>query len=153
MTEETTFELNGRQVTVVGDPGRSLVEVLRDDLDATSVRLSCGIGLCGTCTVLLDGQPVSGCLLLTGMVQGRQVETVEGRTGSAAAEAFVACSAFQCSFCIPAMVLTTQAAVDRGVQEEQELLEELAGNLCRCGSYPQIRQAIARLASPEQHPS
>ena len=153
MTEETTFQLNGRQVTVVGDPGRSLVETLREDLEATSVRVSCGIGLCGTCTVLVDGQAVSGCLLLTGMVAGRRVETVEGQPGSAAADAFVECSAFQCSFCIPAMVLTAQAAVDRGVRDEHALLEELAGNLCRCGSYPQIRQAIARLASPEEQRS
>lgn len=151
MNEEMTFQLNGRAVTVTGDPARPLIDVLRDDLDTSSVRLSCGIGLCGTCTVLLDGQPVSGCLLLTGMVAGRRIETVEGQRGSEAEEAFVACSAFQCSFCIPAMVLTAQAAVDRGVRDETALTEELAGNLCRCGSYPQIRQALGRLARPEEH--
>jgi carbon-monoxide dehydrogenase small subunit len=147
---EVGIDLDGvaRTMTVRGD--ETLLESLRERCDRTSVRYSCGIGVCGTCTVLVDGDPVSSCLLLTAMVDGRAVTTAEGRVGgeelSAAQRAFVEAGAFQCSYCIPGMALTAQAAADRdpGVTVET-LCEELAGNLCRCGSYPQVRAALERL--------
>lgn len=147
---EVEIDLDGipRTMTVRGD--ETLLESLRERCDRTSVRYSCGIGVCGTCTVLVDGDPVSSCLLLTPMVTGREVATAEGRLGeerlSAAQQAFVEAGAFQCSYCIPGMALTAQAAADRdpGITVD-ELCEELAGNLCRCGSYPQVRAALERL--------
>lgn len=145
----TTFTLNGRTVSVDGDPSRPLVDVLRSELDLSSVRVSCGVGLCGTCTVLLDGRAVSGCLLIVGMVEGREVQTTEGVSASDSREAFIDACAFQCSFCIPAMVLTADSVRNAhpGVTAE-ELTEQLAGNLCRCGSYPQIRAALRSLCGP-----
>jgi aerobic-type carbon monoxide dehydrogenase small subunit (CoxS/CutS family) len=147
---EVGIELDGasRTMTVPGD--ETLLETLRERCDRTSVRYSCGIGVCGTCTVLVDGDPVSSCLLLTAMVDGRAVTTAEGQVPagelSAAQRAFVEAGAFQCSYCIPGMALTAQAAADRdpGITVD-ELCEELAGNLCRCGSYPQVRAALERL--------
>lgn len=145
----TTFTLNGRTVSVAADADRPLVDVLRTELDLMSVRASCGVGLCGTCTVLLDGRAVSGCLLLLGMVEGREIETTEGVTNSEAREAFIDACAFQCSFCIPAMVLTADSLRREhpGISAD-ELTEQLAGNLCRCGSYPQIRAALRSLGGP-----
>jgi aerobic-type carbon monoxide dehydrogenase small subunit (CoxS/CutS family) len=146
VTETISFRLNGVSVTVDEDPGRPLVDALRIELDVPSVRMSCGIGNCGTCTVLLDGRAVSGCLLLLGMVHGRDLETTEGSTTNAFREAFVDEGAFQCSFCIPAMVLTAEAACREQPEISlPELTEQLAGNLCRCGSYPQVRAALRRV--------
>jgi aerobic-type carbon monoxide dehydrogenase small subunit (CoxS/CutS family) len=139
-------------LAVRGD--ETLLETLRERCGATSVRYCCGIGVCGTCTVLLDGAPVSSCLLLTVMVAGRQVVTPEGLPPedgagvSAAQQAFVDAGAFQCSYCIPAMALTVQAAVDRDPAASVEgVCEELGGNLCRCGSYPQVRAAVVAVIS------
>lgn len=145
MSGRIAFELNGQAVAVTAEPDAPLVELLRDHLGIASVRLSCGIGMCGTCTVLLDGRAVSGCLLLAGMVDGRRLETSEGLAPDAPEpEAFVAAQAYQCSFCIPAMVLTVASLRrQRPGLTADEAVEELAGNLCRCGTYPQIREAVA----------
>jgi aerobic-type carbon monoxide dehydrogenase small subunit (CoxS/CutS family) len=153
--ESVELEVNGqrRVVSVRGD--ETLLETLRDRCGTSSVRYSCGIGVCGTCTVLLDGAAVSSCLLLTSMVRGRQVVTGEGlRRPDGGAEppavqrAFVEAGAFQCSYCIPAMALTVHAALQRDPDATMdELVDELGGNLCRCGSYPQIRQALEALVS------
>lgn len=156
MPPVTQFSLNGADVAVHGEPDRPLIDVLRGDFDLFSVRSSCGIGICGTCTVLLDGRAVSACLLLLGMVEGRAVTTTEAQAPEGAdlddvQAAFLEAGAFQCSFCIPAMVLTTAS-----VQREQpdvtadEMTEQLAGNLCRCGSYPQIRAALRSLLDTEE---
>jgi aerobic-type carbon monoxide dehydrogenase small subunit (CoxS/CutS family) len=130
----------------------TLLETIREQCGTTSVRYSCGIGVCGTCTVLLDGDPVSSCLLLTVMTDGRRVTTPEGLPAAAesslsvAQQAFVDASAFQCSYCIPGMALAAQAALDRDPDlSVTALCDELAGNLCRCGSYPQVREALERM--------
>ncbi|WP_207225856.1 (2Fe-2S)-binding protein [Blastococcus saxobsidens] len=132
----------------------TLLETLRDRCGTTSVRYCCGIGVCGTCTVLLDGDAVSSCLLLTVMAEGRQVTTPQGLAAtscsaiSSAQQAFVDAGAFQCSYCIPGMALAAQAAIDRDPEASVDhLVDELAGNLCRCGSYPQVREALERLVS------
>jgi aerobic-type carbon monoxide dehydrogenase small subunit (CoxS/CutS family) len=153
---EVKVGVDGRTRAMTVRADETLLESLRERCDRTSVRYSCGIGVCGTCTVLVDGDAKSSCLLLTAMVDGHEVTTPEGSADdglSSAQQAFVDASAFQCSYCIPGMALAAQAARDRNPAITlDELVDELAGNLCRCGSYPQIRAALERLvdATPEE---
>jgi aerobic-type carbon monoxide dehydrogenase small subunit (CoxS/CutS family) len=153
---DVKVDVDGRTRAMTVRADETLLESLRERCDRTSVRYSCGIGVCGTCTVLVDGAAQSSCLLLTAMVDGREVTTPEGSADdglTTAQQAFVEASAFQCSYCIPGMALAAQAARERdpGISLD-ELCDELAGNLCRCGSYPQIRAALERLvdATPEE---
>jgi aerobic-type carbon monoxide dehydrogenase small subunit (CoxS/CutS family) len=150
---DVAMRVDGVDRVLTVRPDETLLETVREQCGTSSVRYSCGIGVCGTCTVLLDGDPVSSCLLLTVMAEGREVTTPEGLTaapGSALApaqQAFVDAGAYQCSYCIPAMALAAQAAWERDpAATVDELCEELAGNLCRCGSYPQVREALERLS-------
>jgi len=133
-------------------PGETLAETLRERLRCTSVRQTCGIGICGSCTVLLDGKVISSCIKLTELSDGHAVTTAEGLSGpdgqlSPVQQAFVSHAAYQCSFCIPAMTVAVHAAMaDPEVRTSTERVREyLAGNLCRCGSYPQILQAVDEL--------
>ena len=148
---EATILLNGRELVVPVRPDETLLETLRDRAGITSVRGTCGIGVCGTCTVLLDRKPVSSCLTLTAQVADREVTTADGLGTpdrlSAVQRAFIDRGAYQCSFCIPAMTLAVQAALEdpEAGRDVASVREFLAGNLCRCGSYPQILQAVADL--------
>jgi aerobic-type carbon monoxide dehydrogenase small subunit (CoxS/CutS family) len=154
---QVQFTLNGRASTVdVGD-NELLLDTLREDARLTSVRNSCGIGVCGTCTVLLDGKAVSSCLQLTQMVSGRRVQTAESVLAEddsphrQVLDAFVAARAFQCSYCIPAMALTVAALLDADPNPTPETIrEQLGGNLCRCGSYPQIVEAVTALLTTRE---
>jgi aerobic-type carbon monoxide dehydrogenase small subunit (CoxS/CutS family) len=153
------LSLNGDQVTLDPRDDETLQESLRDRVDLSSVRYACGIGVCGTCTVLVDGRPASSCLLLTAMVAGRSVVTAEAAVsegvtgpdpelGRRVQQAFVEERAYQCSFCIPAMALTVQALLDRRPDStDDELREQLGGNLCRCGTYPDVLAAVHRLTT------
>jgi aerobic-type carbon monoxide dehydrogenase small subunit (CoxS/CutS family) len=126
---------------------RTLLHVLHEELGLSSVRYGCGVGACGACTVLLDGEPVSSCLVLAGQAQSHEVTTVEG-VGSAdrlhpVQEAFVAAGAFQCAYCTPGFILSTIALLaEHPTPTPDEVREYLAGNLCRCGSYPNILRAV-----------
>lgn len=149
------FRLNGDRVAFDVDGRETLLETLRDTAGTTSVRYCCGIGVCGTCTVLLDALPVSSCLLLTVMVEGREVVTAEGTDERHAAlarevrEAFVDAQAYQCSYCIPAMALTVRGLLQHEPDlDAGEIRARLGGNLCRCGSYPQVLDALERLGAP-----
>ena len=149
-TQQITVEINGTVHKLDVPPAETLVETLRDRLGLHSVRTTCGIGVCGTCTVLLDGKPVSSCLMLTAMAAGRSLVTAEGlaatEDGVSVQEAFVEHQAFQCSFCIPAMTLSVRALLDEQPDADEEAVREhLSGNLCRCGTYPQILQAAGVL--------
>lgn len=146
------FRFNGSHVVFDVGCRETLLETLRDTAGATSVRYCCGIGVCGTCTVLLDGLPVSSCLLLTVMVEGREVVTAEGADERHATlahrvrDAFAGAQAYQCSYCIPAMALTVRGLLQQEPEmDEHELERALGGNLCRCGSYPQVLDAVRRL--------
>jgi len=148
---DATIALNGRELATRVRPDETLLETLRERAGITSARSTCGIGVCGTCTVLLDGRPVSSCLTLAAQVGDREVTTAEGLGTpdrlSRVQQAFVDRGAYQCSFCIPAMTLAVQAALadpETG-RDVDSVRDFLAGNLCRCGSYPQILQAIADL--------
>ncbi len=150
----TPLVVNGQDVAVTLEPGETLIETLRG-MGLTSVRGACGIGVCGTCTVTVDGDAVSSCIMLTQQAHGCHVRTSEGLVGEDDAldpvqDAFVRNQAYQCSFCIPGMVMTVRALLDRGAAVTVEAArEELGGNLCRCGSYPWILQAIADLVGEE----
>ncbi len=113
-----------------------------------SVRLTCGIGVCGACTVLIDGAPISSCLVLTPAAVGAGITTTEGLPdGDRIASAFQELSAFQCGYCTPGFVLTTRALLlEHPDPTDDETRRALAGNLCRCGSYVKIRQAVRRAA-------
>jgi len=115
-------------------------------------REGCGVGMCGACTVLLNGQPVSSCLLLASEVRGRPIETVEGLAQDGRLhpiqEAFVEETAFQCSFCTPGMLLATKALLAENPDPtDDDVKDYLAGNLCRCGSYLKILAAVKRAAA------
>jgi aerobic-type carbon monoxide dehydrogenase small subunit (CoxS/CutS family) len=141
--------LNGRPAALDADPGETLLEALRREAGVLSVRPSCGIGVCGACTVLLDGEPVSGCLLRAAQAAGRQVTTVEGIPAEhPVRRAFAAEHAFQCGYCTPGMVLTVVGMLEetRDPSDEQ-IVEGLCGNLCRCGCYVKIHAAVRRAAA------
>ena len=145
------FTLNGAPVAAEVSPHHNLVEVLRDKFSLFGVRESCGQGLCGCCTVIVDGEAVSSCLYLACFADGAVVETVEG-LGSAerldpVQEAFIEAGAFQCGFCTPGFVLMTKQLLDRYPDPgDEDIRHYLAGNLCRCSAYPEIIAAV-KLAS------
>ena len=135
-SEERSFEIAGDE---------PLIDVLRD-AGLASVRLSCGIGLCGACTVLVDGEPVSSCLLHAALAEGREVTTVEGLAGDdPVLRAFDEAAAFQCGYCTPGMVLSAKRPGRAAIRSAgpAEVRHWMNGNLCRCGSYRRIEQAIA----------
>jgi aerobic-type carbon monoxide dehydrogenase small subunit (CoxS/CutS family) len=139
--------LNGRQAALECEPDEMLVDVLRRE-GLGSVRVTCGIGICGACTVLVDGEPLSGCLMLAPLLDGREITTVEGLGGGDPVQrAFVDAHAFQCGWCTPGFVLTVKALLaETPDPSEREIVEALGGNLCRCGSYVKIVEAARRAA-------
>jgi len=142
------FNLNGEQVQVDVPPTASLLTVLRTQLGVRSVRETCGIGVCGACTALVDGEPISACLLLAPLVEGATVTTAEGLGGDhPVLRAFADAHAFQCGFCTPGLVLTVANLLEECPQPtDEEIALALAGNLCRCGSYLKIADAVRRAA-------
>ena len=142
------LQLNGRAARLECEPDEMLLAVLRRE-GLGSVRATCGIGICGACTVLVDGEPLSGCLTLAPLVDGREVTTVEGLGGSDPVQrAFVDAHAFQCGWCTPGFVLTAKALLaEEPDPSEERIAEALGGNLCRCGSYVKIVAAVRRAAA------
>jgi aerobic-type carbon monoxide dehydrogenase small subunit (CoxS/CutS family) len=141
------FTLNGEPAAVEARADEMLIDVLRR-AGFASVRETCGIGVCGACTVLLDGELASGCLLLAPLVDGREVTTVEGLAPSDPVQlGFAEAHAFQCGYCTPGMVLASRRLLEENPQpSEEEIRLALAGNVCRCGSYVKIVEAV-RLAA------
>jgi len=147
MKREMTFRLNGREETIQVEDADTLLEVLRDRFKLWSVRESCGVGACGTCTVLLDGQPVSSCFMLAARASGRDILTLEGLGEGGELhtiqEAFVEERALQCAYCTPGFVLSVKALLDEIPDpSDDEIREYLSGNLCRCAGYPDILRAV-----------
>jgi aerobic-type carbon monoxide dehydrogenase small subunit (CoxS/CutS family) len=140
-----TMVLNGREAALECGPTEMLLDVLREQ-GLSSVRETCRIGVCGACTVLLDGEPVSGCLTMAAQAEGREVTTVEGLGGGDPVQrAFVEAHAFQCGWCTPGFVLTAKRLLEENPEpSDEEIAEALGGNLCRCGSYAKIAQAVRR---------
>ena len=150
MKREITLGINGREETIIVEDADTLIEVLRNQFKLWSVRESCGVGACGSCTVLLDGRPVSSCFVLAARAAGRQITTVEGLSDGQSLhsiqEAFVSERALQCAYCTPGFVLSVKALLDEIPNpSDEEIREYLSGNLCRCAGYADILRA-ARLA-------
>ncbi len=144
------LRVNGDDYSVAVPPHKTLLEVLREDLLLTGTKHGCEVGECGTCTVLLDGEPVLSCLTLAVDVQGRGITTVEGLAQNGELHplqvAFAERGAAQCGYCTPGMLLTAKALLDRNPRPtEDEIQEALSGNLCRCTGYLKILEAV-RLA-------
>lgn len=140
--------VNGSLVEVEVRPDQSLMDVLHRGLGLASVRETCGIGVCGACAVLLDGETVSACLLLAPLAAGREVTTVEGLDGDHPVQrAFEEAHAFQCEWCTPGMILSVVRLLEETPNpSDEEIRLGLAGNLCRCGCYVKIEEAVRRAA-------
>jgi carbon-monoxide dehydrogenase small subunit/isoquinoline 1-oxidoreductase alpha subunit/xanthine dehydrogenase YagT iron-sulfur-binding subunit len=143
-----TLRVNGRTQRVKARTHHTLLEVLRRELKLFGTREGCGVGMCGACTVLVDGKPVSGCLLLAPLAAGKDILTIEGLAGPngelhVIQQAYIDRTAFQCSYCTPGFILATKALLEEnpGVTEA-EARDYLSGNLCRCGSYVKILEAV-----------
>ncbi len=146
------FRLNGEQVSAEVAPHANLVEVLQGEFGLYGARESCGQGLCGCCTVLVDGRAVSGCLYPAAFADGAEVVTVEhlasGEGLDPVQEAFIEASAFQCGFCTPGFVLMTRQLLDEHPDPDEETIRHyLSGNLCRCAAYPEIIDAVKLAAA------
>ncbi len=150
--KELHFILNGAPVTVEIEPNMRLLDVLRDKLYLTGTKEGCGVGECGACTVIVDGQAVNSCLVLAMTVEGKQVTTVEGLMQDGKLhplqEAVLNHHALQCGFCTPGFLMSAKALLDRNPHPTREEIQEaISGNLCRCTGYEQLIEAIEDVAA------
>lgn len=148
---DVSFQVNGRRRCVSARPHDRLVDVLRDDLGLREVKLSCGEGLCGACTVLVDGRPVSACMMLAVRADGAAITTVRGLAPDGELHPLQAQlierGAVQCGYCTPGMILSAHALLERRSDPtEAEVRGALSGNLCRCTGYQQIVEAVLATA-------
>jgi len=151
MAKPLTFTLNGKQVSVEADDTRMLAYVLREDLNLTGTKIGCGQGLCGACTVLLNGEAVRSCSTPLASVAGKEVLTIEGLGLQdhlhPVQEAFLDHHAFQCGFCTPGMILGAYALLKKTPKpDRRQVAEALDGNLCRCGAHVRILAAVEAVA-------
>ena len=144
-----TIELrvNGASHRVETDPQCSLLSVLRDELALTGAKYGCGEGVCGACTVLVDGKPTRSCNTKVGMVEGRAITTLEGLEGGGklhpVQQAFLDAGAMQCGYCIAGMIMTSVALLNTNPHpSDAEIIRAMDGNVCRCGTHPKILAAI-----------
>lgn len=145
------LRVNGESHTVVVEPQRTLLDVLRDNLGLTGTKRGCDEGHCGACTVLMDGKAVNSCLTLAVRAQGKEIVTIEGlSTGGRMhplQESFVIHGAIQCGFCAPGMILTAKALLDANPDPtEQDIKAAISGNICRCTGYVKIVEAVKAAA-------
>jgi aerobic-type carbon monoxide dehydrogenase small subunit (CoxS/CutS family) len=153
-----SFRVNGRSVKLKIHVDENLLSVLRDRLNLTGAKRTCDRGECGGCTVLLDGKPVYGCLTPAVRADGHEVTTVEGLSQDGKLhpiqEAFIDEDGYQCGFCTPGFIMSTAALLKANPDPTQEEIKEgLSGNLCRCGNYPRIYQAVSTAAKKMRSPS
>ena len=146
-----TLNVNHETHEVAVYPNRTLLETLREDLHLTGTKESCGEGVCGSCTVLINGTPVRSCLTLAAAAQGKEITTIEGLSKGEklhpVQEAFVNHHAIQCGFCSPGMILTAYALLKENPNPtEAEIRRAISGNVCRCTGYAKIVEAIKSLA-------
>ena len=146
-----TLEVNGRRQTLEVEPRRTLLEALRIDLGLTGTKVACNMGNCGACTVVVEGEAVYSCLTLALDCAGKSITTVEGLSDGGALDplqqAFVQHDALQCGFCTPGQIMAAHALLQRNPQpSEDEVIEGMSGNLCRCGAYRGIVRAVMSAA-------
>ena len=136
--------VNGERFAVDARVGTSLAQTLREDLGLTGTKVACNEGHCGACTVQLDGVPILSCLTLVHTVDGSQVTTIEGLRDHPLVDAFVRADALQCGFCTPGQIVSAAALVAANPEPSRdEIRHGMAGNICRCGAYPKIEEAIS----------
>jgi aerobic-type carbon monoxide dehydrogenase small subunit (CoxS/CutS family) len=151
MADVTELHVNGRPRRLAADPVRSLLSVLRDDLDLTGSKYGCGEGRCGACTVLIDGKATRSCVTQVGDCAETKITTVEGleRDGKLhpLQEAFIECGALQCGYCTPGMIMSGVALLEKKpAPTSEDVVQSLEGNVCRCGTYQRIVQAVRKAA-------
>jgi aerobic-type carbon monoxide dehydrogenase small subunit (CoxS/CutS family) len=147
----TSLHINGTPRTLATDPARSLLSILRDDLTLTACKYGCGEGECGACTVLVDGQAVRSCLTPLGDCAGKKITTAESLAQNGhlhpLQQAFIDCGAMQCGYCTPGMIMSGVALLKKYPQPSRdEIIAEMNGNICRCGTYARVISAIERAA-------
>jgi len=148
-----SFRVNGDATEVAVRPDATLLEVLRNELGLTGAKEGCGSGDCGTCTILLDGEPVNACLVLALEAEGRSVGTIEGLVDHPIQKSFIAHGAIQCGFCTPGAVLSAKALVERNPRPtREEAARAMSGNLCRCTGYQKILDAVVHWDEPKDVP-
>lgn len=157
MSTTIRFTLNGSTTTAQVEPYQNVVDLLQN-YGLYGARESCGQGLCGCCTVVIDGKPISGCLTLAVLVDGRDIRTVEsldvGGRLSAVQQAFIDAGAFQCGYCTPGFVMMAEQLLDANpAPNDDEIRDWMAGNLCRCGTYPEVIQAVHLAAQARRAPA
>jgi nicotinate dehydrogenase subunit A len=157
MTEPIHFTLNGKPVALDTDPQRTLLWVLRTDLDLTGTKYGCGIGLCGACTVVVDGQAVRSCQMDLAAVRGRQVTTIEGLARGARLHplqaAFEEHGGYQCGYCTSGMIMNAYGLLHANPRPTRaQIIEGMEGNLCRCGAHRRIVAAIESASGQGRRP-
>ena len=157
MTETIRFTLNGKPTTLETDASRKLLWALRTDLELTGTKYGCGIGMCGACTVLIDGQAQRSCVTDLGSVRDKQVLTIEGlaRNGelSPLQQAFFEHGGYQCGYCTPGMIMNAYGLLQEHPKPTRAQIEEgMEGNLCRCGAHPRILAAIETASGQGRQP-
>jgi xanthine dehydrogenase YagT iron-sulfur-binding subunit len=137
------LDVNDHEYELQAEVGTTLAEALRDDLSLTGTKVACAEGHCGACTVLIDGEPALACITLVHAVEGAKVTTIEGLREHPMTRAFVRADALQCGFCTPGQIVSAVALVESvPAPSTDEIRHAMAGNLCRCGAYPKIEEAI-----------
>ena len=153
---EITLNINGKPHEVMIYPNETLLDVLREKLDMTGAKESCGEGVCGSCTVQMDGKPIRSCLTLALEARGTQIKTVEGLASedelSPLQQSFIDHGAVQCGFCTPGMLMSADALLNENPEpDEKAIRKALSGNICRCTGYAKIVEAVAHTARPDDH--
>jgi len=150
--EILTITINGTRHELETPPWTTLLDLLREEIGLTGTKKGCDHGQCGACTVLLDGRRVNSCLVLAASKDGSEVTTIEGLEGPDGAlhplqSAFIACDAFQCGYCTPGQIMSGVALIEEGhAGSRGEIQEWMSGNICRCGAYPNIVDAVQQAA-------
>jgi aerobic-type carbon monoxide dehydrogenase small subunit (CoxS/CutS family) len=145
--------INGKNYSVDTDPQSSLLSVLREDLDLTGSKYGCGEGMCGACTVLIDGKSQRSCITRVGSVTGKQITTIEGLANGdqlhPVQQAFLDAGAMQCAYCTSGMIMSAVALLRKNpAPSEREIVDFMDGNVCRCGTYSRIVSAIQKASKP-----
>jgi aerobic-type carbon monoxide dehydrogenase small subunit (CoxS/CutS family) len=151
MARAVSFTVNGKPVRLETDDGRTLLWVLRSDLGLTGTKYGCGMGLCGSCTVVLDGKAVQSCRMPLSFVEGKQVTTIEGLAKDGRLhplqQAFIDKGGFQCGYCTPGVIMSAYGLLLRDPHPSREAVSgALEGNLCRCSAYKRILEAVESVA-------
>jgi len=152
MARITTLNVNGKKITVDVDSTVSLLSVLRNDLNLTGSKYGCGEGQCGACTVLLDAQPIRSCTTQVGRAAGKQIVTIEGLEKDGKLhplqEAFIKADAMQCAYCTSGMIMSASALLSKNPKpSKDDIVSGMNGNICRCGTYQRIIEAIQMAAA------